>query len=305
MFGQFFTQGTKIIITLIIATLFSQDMMAQKIEIQGHRGARAIYPENSLPAFEYAQRLGVDVLELDLAVSKDRKLVVSHEPWLSATICMDTTGQIINRNQEREWNLYEMTYEEISQANCGIKPHAAFPRQEKINTIKPLLSAVIEQTIAISNEIGAELPSFNIEIKSLPEGDDIFHPNPTVFSDLVYELIEQSDIAWDKVTIQSFDFRVLKYWNQKYPEVRLVALIENKKSVEENLADLGFRPYVYSPYFKLLNKSTVEYLQEGGMKVIPWTVNDEADLQRMMKMGVDGIISDDPKLALEVRGSFE
>lgn len=82
----------------------------------------------------------------------------------------------------------------------------------------------------------------------MPEDDNKFHPTPKVFSDLVYNLINEY-LPLDRIVIQSFDFRVLKYWHEKYPDVRLAALVENKKSIEQNLDDLGFIPSIYSPEF--------------------------------------------------------
>jgi glycerophosphoryl diester phosphodiesterase len=291
----------RIIIFTVLFMTNACNMNAQiKVEIQGHRGARGLYPENTLPAFEAAQRMGVDVLELDIVVTKDRQLIVSHEPWLSATICMDTAGNIINRNEEKNWNIYEMTAASVQLANCGIKPHAAFPQQQKMNAYKPLLTEVFEQTERLIKEQGFKRVGYNIEIKSLPEGDNLFHPEPAEFSKLVYETIENSDISWQYVTIQSFDFRVLKYWHEHYPNVSLVALVENRKSVDDNLADLGFKPEVYSPHFQLINKSTIEWLQSEDIKVIPWTVNEVTDMQKVIKMGVDGIITDYPDRLLDL-----
>jgi glycerophosphoryl diester phosphodiesterase len=98
-----------------------------------------------------------------------------------------------------------------------------------------------------------------------------------------------------RYTLQSFDFRVLKYWHLKYPQVKLVALVENIRSVENNLAELGFTPAVYSPYYKLITgKEGVDKIHRMGMKVIPWTVNDAADMKRLKAWGVDGIITDYP-----------
>ena len=97
--------------------------------------------------------------------------------------------------------------------------------------------------------------------------------------------------------MQSFDFRVLKYWNTKYPQVRLSALVENNKSIESNLNALGFRPQVYSPYFKLLSRDKVKYLHSQKIRVIPWTVNEVSDMLSLKGMGVDGFITDYPDRA--------
>jgi glycerophosphoryl diester phosphodiesterase len=101
----------------------------------------------------------------------------------------------------------------------------------------------------------------------------------------------------ERVVIQSFDFRVLKYWHKTHPEVRLAALVENLKSIDANLAELGFNPSIYSPHYKLLNKEKVNFLHKKKIRVIPWTVNEEADMLSLKGMGVDGFITDYPDRA--------
>jgi glycerophosphoryl diester phosphodiesterase len=139
-------------------------------------------------------------------------------------------------------------------------------------------------------------PNYNIEIKSSPEGDGIYHPNPAEFSDKVYELID-ANIEWDRVNIQSFDFRVLKYYHQKYPDVTLAMLITDASQSQTQLKELGFQPEIYSPYFVALKKDIVQDLKQIGMKVIPWTVNTTEQMENLLDMGVDGIITDFPNLA--------
>jgi len=270
-----------------------------KFDIQGHRGARGLRPENSIPAFLLALDSGVNTIELDLAVTKDRQLVVSHEPWMSATICMDPSGKPFDEKSERK-NIYHMTYEQVTQWDCGSKGNERFPQQQKIATSKPLLSEVI---VAVENHIKNYTRyevDYNIEIKSLPEDDNKFHPKPDVFSDLVFNLVDQY-LPLDRIVIQSFDFRVLKYWHEKYPEVRLAALVENKKSVDENLADLGFVPSIYSPYYKTVTKESVKELHGKKVRVIPWTVNEPSDMLSLKGMDVDGFITDYPDRAAKFK----
>lgn len=267
-----------------------------KFDIQGHRGARGLRPENSIPAFLLALDSGVTTIELDLAVTKDRQLVVSHEPWMSASICSTPEGKSFDAKDEKKHNIYKMTYEQVKQWDCGSKGNERFPEQQKMTVTKPLLSEVI---VAVENHIKSFTRyevDYNIEIKSLPEDDNKFHPKPEVFSDLVYNLVDQY-LPLDRVVIQSFDFRVLKYWHEKYPDIRLAALVENKKSVEDNLAALGFAPSIYSPYFQLLSKDDVKNLHEEKIRVIPWTVNEENDMLSLKGMDVDGFITDYPDRA--------
>lgn len=105
----------------------------QNIDIQGHRGCRGLLPENSMPAFIRAIELGVHTLELDLAISKDKKVVVSHEPFMSRKICLYASGNEILQSMDMKYNLYEMTYDEIKQFDCGLKFHPDYPNQAKIS----------------------------------------------------------------------------------------------------------------------------------------------------------------------------
>ena len=174
----------------------------KKVDIQGHRGARGLMPENSIPGFVHAMELGVSTLELDLCVTKDRKIVVSHEPYFSSDFCLKPDGQSIPPDSAIQHNIYRMTYDEVRAFDCGSKKHASFPEQVKMKVSKPLLSEVFAA-------VEPAKVSYNIEIKSMDQYDDEFHPKPGTFSDLVYQEID-GVIPWERITIQSFDFRVLR-----------------------------------------------------------------------------------------------
>lgn len=271
-----------------------------KFDIQGHRGARGLCPENTIPAFLLALDSGVTTLEFDLAITKDQRVVVSHEPWMSASICKTPEGLAFDSKDERKYNIYKMTYDQVRQWDCGSKGNNSFPQQQKMTTSKPLLSDVI---VAAENHIKSYTRyevDYNIELKSSPEGDNKFHPSPQVFSDLVYKLIDEY-LPWDRVVIQCFDFRVLRYWHEKYPDVRLSAVVDNKKTIEENLDDLGFMPSIYSPYYKLLTKEDVKWLHDKKIRVIPWTVNETNDMLSLKGMNVDGFITDYPDRAAKFK----
>ncbi len=290
----------KCILIVLLMGLFVVDVQAQayipKFDVQGHRGARGLMPENTIPAFLLALDSGVTTLEMDLAITADRQIVVSHEPWMSASICLDSAGNEIREKDEKRFNIFKMTYAEVQQFDCGSKAHERFPEQQKMVVAKPLLLDVILTTERyIKNKTLYEV-DYNIEIKSEPSGDNKFHPAPAEFSDLVYQLIDQY-LPWERIVIQSFDFRVLKYWHQKYPHVRLAALVENNGSIDHNIEKLGFKPSIYSPYYKLLSKADVKYAHDLKMRVIPWTVNEPKEMEELKAMGVDGIITDYPDRA--------
>ena len=138
---------------------------------------------------------------------------------------------------------------------------------------------------------------YNIETKCQPATDNILHPAPEKFADLIMEVITNKGIS-NRVIIQSFDFRTLKILHQKYPAVKTAALIESndKRSLEDQVKELGFTPSIYSPAFSLVSKDLVNDCHERNIKVIPWTVNDKKNMEKLLDMGVDGIISDYPDL---------
>jgi glycerophosphoryl diester phosphodiesterase len=192
-----------------------------------------------------------------------------------------------------------MTYEQVRQYDCGAIGNQRFPQQMKMSVHKPLLVDVIKEVEKhIRNKTNYEV-DYNIEIKSDPKGDNKFHPAPPEFSELVFSLIDQY-LPLDRVVIQSFDFRVLKYWHEKHPEVRLAALVENLHTIDENIKDLGFVPAIYSPEYRLLSKGEIRRVHELGMRVIPWTINDKKEMEELKSWGVDGLITDYPNLAREL-----
>ncbi len=284
---------------LVMMTNAASAQYIPKFDLQGHRGARGLKPENTIPAFITALNYGVTTLEMDVVISKDKQVILSHEPWMSAEICLKPDSTPIAKADEKTFAIFQMDYKEVVTFDCGSKIHVRFPEQEKIAVYKPLLRDVI---VAVENHIKSYSHyevDYNIEIKSTKAGDKKFHPAPDEYSDIVFRLIDQY-LPWERVVIQSFDFRVLKYWKKKYPRVRLAALVENSNSAEANLRTLGFLPSVYSPDFKFLNPEIISSLRQKKIRVIPWTVNEPEDMKRFKSWGVDGIITDYPNRAAEL-----
>lgn len=280
--------------------LFPFLTFSQEFDIQGHRGCRGLLPENSIEAMIKAVDLGVTTLEMDVVISKDHQVLLSHEPFLSHEIALDVNHKEITEEEEKRFNLYQMNYDEIMRYDCGSKIHPRFLEQKKIPTYKPLLAEVID---TVERYISLKYPErklyYNIETKTTVEGDDIFHPKPEQFVDLLVSIIKEKKIE-HKVYIQSFDVRTLQYLHQKYPYFKTVLLVENTWSIDKNLDLLGFYPNVYSPEFVLLNKKKTSYLHKKNIKVIPWTVNEQKDMIRVLNYGVDGLITDYPNRYFEL-----
>ena len=292
----------KTIFVIVVSVIFtackdnSSNQMNVKrydFDLQGHRGARGILPENSLKGFQKAIDLGVSTLELDVVISKDSLVVVSHEAYMNPKICLDPKGNKIT--DKSDFNLFEMTYDEIKAFDCGSLKHPDFPDQKPQPTFKPLLSEVINLTSQNLIQRG-KLVGLNIELKSNQETDGIYHPKPEDFVDLVMNTIKNGLISIDKITIQSFDERVLRYCIENYPMIEVAYLVEDD-NLNDNLKKLGKTPQIYSPMYTLVDSLTVNQARKAGIKVIPWTVNEVKDMHNLLELGVDGLITDYPNKA--------
>jgi glycerophosphoryl diester phosphodiesterase len=290
---------------IFLATAFSCNVISPKeektimLDIQGHRGCRGLMPENTIPAFVRAVELGVNTLELDVVVTKDKQVLVSHESYLNHEICYSPEGKELSEKEAKSYNLYQMTYEEIKKCDCGSRPHPRFPQQQNLAAHKPLLSEVIDSVEQYITQNKLPPVNYNIEIKSTPSGDEIFHPKPTEFTTMVVALLEQKEVV-NRANIQSFDVRPLQYARKKYPDLKLALLVENDLSPEENIYRLGFFPHIYSPDFPLVNRKLLQYAHLHDMQVIPWTINEDDHIRKMLELGVDGIISDYPDRVIKL-----
>lgn len=269
----------------------------QVFDKQGHRGCRGLMPENTIPAMVNAAGMWVTTLEMDVCISKDKKVFLSHEPYFSQEITTKPDGSYIDKNEERSFNTYLMNYDDIAKYDVGMKPHPRFPDQQKMKAVKPLLSEVFNSINEFMMTARRPPLFYNIEIKSMPQGDNLYHPEPAEFVELVMAVVKAHQLE-EQVIIQSFDFRPLKYLHKQYPNIKTAMLIEgsNKNNIHQQVKDLGFTPTAYSPEFNLVTPALVNICHEMNMKIIPWTVNEKSDIERLKKMGVDGIITDYPNL---------
>lgn len=278
-------------------------MAKRTFDIEGHRGCRGLMPENTIPAFMKAMELGVNTLEMDLIISKDKKVVVSHEPYFKAATNLDPQGNRIPKEKELEHNMYQMTYDSIKMYDVGSLPDTNHINRANLSTYRPLFSEVVEQVKSYCLKHDLELPDFNIEIKRVPKYDSIYHPDGEEFSSLVLDQVKSLDIEKHTI-IQSFDMESLQIVKRKAPNLRLALLIENNDSPQQNVQKLGFTPEIYSSYFKLLDQNVIDFCKSEGILVIPWTVNENQDIEAMLKIGVDGIISDYPDRVIEIYNKY-
>lgn len=264
---------------------------------EGHRGCRGLMPENTIPGFKKAIDLEVNTLEMDVVITKDNHVILSHEPFFNHEITTKPDGNFVEESEEHSLNIYKMTYEQTQQFDIGMKPHPRFPNQQKIPAHKPKLADVIDSAEAYAKARSFPPLQYNIETKTKAETDTIYHPKPDEFVELLMAVIKQKKIE-ERVIIQSFDIRTLQYLHSKYPEIKTAYLFEppSDKALTERLKDLGFTPTIYSPDYNTLTPEIITECKAAGIKVIPWTINDAKKMKEVKKMGVDGIISDYPNL---------
>ncbi|MCA0132845.1 glycerophosphodiester phosphodiesterase family protein [Winogradskyella alexanderae] len=265
-----------------------------KLDVQGHRGCRGLYPENTLPAFKKAIELGVTTLELDIVISKDNKVVVSHEPYINSVICYDVNGNTISEDEALQYNFYKLNYEAIKHFDCGSKFHPVYPNQKKLKTYKPLLKDLFD----LVESLGANV-RFNIEIKSDEEYYGKFTPFPREYVSVVLKEINDSGFT-NRSNLQSFDINVLEEINKQDPKMPVALLVEEDEEILKKLQSLSFKPKIISPFYKLLSKDLISTLHAENHLVIPWTINEVKDMTHLIDMGVDGIITDYPDRLIDL-----
>jgi len=277
--------------------------MENKLDIQGHRGCRGLMPENTIIGFKKALDLGVTTLELDLSVNGDGDVIVSHEPFFNHEISTKPDGSPVSKEEELSLNVFKMSQDEIETYDVGLLPHSRFQRQKKVAATKPRLADmvnVIEHYAVLSKYPS---PLYNMEIKRRADVDGLYHPTMEIFADKVIKTIADLDIA-DRTTVQCFDVETLNYLHEKYNHKKLVYLIENNDGFDSNMQKLNFIPFVYSPYYELVDEKMVKKCSQQNILLIPWTVNDATATEKLILMGVDGIISDYPDMVIEVYESM-
>jgi len=270
-----------------------------EVEVHGHRGCRGLRPENTLPAFLYALELGVDTLELDVVISADEQVVVSHEPWLSAALCRDADGQPITPNQEHSFNLFHLPYTYIRRYDCGLQRQLRFPEQHLQAAYKPLLREVIQAVEVRTRELKRAAVRYSIEVKSTLEGDAIFHPVPTRFVELVLGAVRAAGVE-SRTSFISFDKRALQAAREQAPTLPLGMLVEDTKPFQQHLLELGFIPVLYGPEYPLVDAQLIAEVRAHNMHIVPWTVNEPVAMHTLLQLGVDGITTDYPNRLLRL-----
>ena len=267
-------------------------------DIQGHRGCRGLMPENTIPGFIKGLDVGASTLEMDIAISKDNKVIVSHSPFFNHVITTKPNGTPVLQSEEQGLILYKMYYTDIKKYDVGSRGNPSFPQIQKMNVSIPLLSRVFDSTEAHARNTQRDLPYYNIEIKSYAPWDNYYYPPVNTYSDLLMAVILQKNIS-NRIIIQSFDVRALKYMHLKYPSIKLALNIDNlgNKTLSDTLTSLGFTPYMLSINYANVNGALVLECKTKGIQIIAYTVDDLGEMKRLKLLGLNGIITDYPNVA--------
>jgi glycerophosphoryl diester phosphodiesterase len=327
------TRATVLIAILALCIFFPSGAPAKVtftgFDLEGHRGARDLYPEDTLPAFKYAMDLGVTTLEMDCQITRDGIPVVSHNARLDSHLTRDAGGAWIAKGHEPL--IHALTLAEVRRYDVGaINPadrdyfEAHGKTQKAIpGTRIPTLDEVFRMVEASGNR----KVLFNIETKSYADRPTYdYGPDPSTFARLILEVVKKHHME-DRVMIQSFDWRTLLEVRRMDKSITLVALTVDSKDLSDGImrecGRKGCSPWmagfdiddfegdyvkaakainadIVSPYYKEATKALIDEAHGVGMKMVPWTVNKREEMIRLIEWGVDGIISDRPDILKEV-----
>jgi glycerophosphoryl diester phosphodiesterase len=319
--GRHLFGGARVSVACILLMLLAAGS-AEGFDLQGHRGARGLMPENTLPAFEKALALGVTTLELDVVMTADGVVMVHHDRRLAPQRTRDATGAWIAEAMPQA--IIDLTAAEVATYDIGrVKPGSRYaqdwPEQVALDGVRiPTLAAVLACTETLSG--GAV--RYNIEIKTAPDSP-ADSSDPPRFARALVAVIREAGVG-DRVTVQSFDWRALQAVQQAAPEIVTAYLTAERdwldtlqrgaavpspwlgglavdwtqSSVPQAVRRAGGT--VWSPYFGDLSAAALSEAQRLGLRVVVWTVNDPADMAALIDLGVDGFITDYPDRARQV-----
>ena len=275
--------------TFLVALLLIAALGAAQaaVLVHGHRGSRGTRPENTLPAFTEALRAGVDVLEMDMGVTKDGVIVISHEPGINPALCLGPGAAKL----EKLIPFQTLTLREVKNYDCGKIPNPRFPGQvavpgATIPTLDEMFTMVKNSTYPAAASV-----EFNIETKIFPYAPEL-SPAPAAFAKLVAQTVKRHGME-KRVMVQSFDVRTLREMKKIAPEIRTSQL------TYESLVDIvpalkSARVDIWSPNSEWITAESVKEAHAAGIPVAPWTLNDPAAWEKAIAAGVDAIITDYP-----------
>ena len=278
--------------------------MTDYVDVQAHRGGAGLMPENTIEAMKNCLDMGVNTLEMDMVMTADGKIVVSHESYFHHRYSIRPDGTYVQKDDPKEY-IYKMTYDQVAKYDVGSRPTDTWPDKKCFPAVKPLAEDLITFVENYTKENGLSPVRYNIEIKSSQaDGQSINWANYDKLADAIMRLLVKFHLD-DRLVVQCFDARTLNYIQPKYPEINFSYLISNKTDLDFDgyMALLKFTPKWLSPHHSLVNEELIAKCREKGMKIVPWTVDKPEDIKRMIDLKVDAIISNYPdRVLMQTRG---
>lgn len=297
------------VVTVYVKSRFGKEWkydvkMSDYVDVQAHRGGAGLWPENTLTSMTNAALMGVNTLELDLQVSKDGKVVVSHDAYFHPRYATRPDGSEVKPDDPKEY-LYTMPYDSIAKYDVGKRASEVWPGKEQSPAVKPLATELIDSVETLVSDNGLSPLRYNIEIKCKKGKDEgVNWPEYHEFVDKCMELLLSKNLG-DRLVVQCFDVRALNYMHEKYPQVKLSYLIGKKDTDWDTyMGKLEFTPDWLSPEHSTVDKKMVDNCRKAGIKLVPWTVDEESEIQRMIDLKVDAIISNCPDRVLTLTRGF-
>jgi glycerophosphoryl diester phosphodiesterase len=277
------------------------------VEVEAHRGGMGLYPEETLAAMLNAVQLGVNTLEMDLCITQDKKVILSHDRYFHPRYSSHPDGTPVVTGEPKTW-LYEMPYSEVVKWDVGNRFNPAWPEKHCMPAVKPLAADVIAAVEQYTANTGHYPMNYDIEIKSDVSGnggeEGVNWPEYHEFADLCMEVLLSLDLG-DRLMVQCFDERVLNYLHEKYPGVTLAYLVEDYETdFDEYMSKLDFTPEWLSAPHANVDAELIAKARARGMKVNTWTVDERDEMRRLIELGVDAIISNYPDRLLEVVADY-
>ena len=272
-------------------------------DVQAHRGGMGLCPEESLAAMLNAVDLGVNTLEMDLCITQDKEVILSHDKYFHHRYATRPDGTPVLAGEPKVY-LWTLPYEEILKWDVGSKPNPDWPEKHCQPAVKQRAAEVIDAVEAYCKEKGLPPMKYNIEIKSDPDYDGGVEgrdwPEYHEFTDLCMKMLDERGLG-DRLIIQCFDERALNYINRKYPGHILAYLVEGwETDYDEYMSKLEFKPEWLSPPHVNVDQALMDRAHADGMKVVTWTVDEKDEMRRLIGLGVEGIISNYPDRLMDV-----
>jgi glycerophosphoryl diester phosphodiesterase len=266
-------------------------MLASAFDLQGHRGARGLAPENTLPAFAAALAIGVTTLELDTGITKDGVVVIHHDRRLNPDVARGPDGRWVEAPAPliRELSFAQLRRYDVGRLRPGSKYAQQFPEQQGADGVRIPRLAELFKLVQMS---GHDAVRFNIETKLSPQAPEETLP-PLEFARALIVEIRKAGVE-SRASIQSFDWRTLQVVEREAAEIATVYLTARRGAESQPKAVHAAGGRIWSPHHEAMDSAALVEARALGLKVIPWTVNEPATIERVLDLGVDGLISDYP-----------